>query len=80
MSELVEPEARTIGPAEQVRAAVGERDAAVAAAEKRAGVTLREWTQGIGRTGPSGAALDFGVSESTFVCMLALMLKCRADN
>lgn len=38
-------EARTVDLAEQVMVAIGERDAAVAEAEKRAGVALRELTE-----------------------------------
>jgi hypothetical protein len=46
--ERLNREARTIALAEQVMVAIGERDAAVAAAEKRAGTALHQLTDAEG--------------------------------
>lgn len=46
--ERLDREARTMALAEQVMVAIGERDAAVAVAEKRAGAALRQLTNADG--------------------------------
>jgi len=46
--ERMDREARTIALVEQIMVAIGERDAAVAVAEKRAGAALRQLTEAEG--------------------------------